>query len=69
MSLDELEAYIKEYKHLPNVPSAAEMSEGVRPTDFSMRLLEKIEELTLYILQQQALIEELQTRVEALEGN
>ena len=49
MPLGELEAYIKEHKHLPNVQSAEQMTEdGIKLTEFSMLLLEKLEELTLY---------------------
>ncbi len=60
-SLDELEAFIVENKHLPNVPSAEEMTQnGVNMTRLAGRLLEKVEELTLYTLQQQELIEGLQ---------
>ena len=66
-SLDELEAFIVANKHLPNVPSAEEMRQnGVNMTKLSGRLLEKIEELTLYTLQQQKLIEELQASLEEL---
>ncbi len=37
-------------------------------TDMQMRLLEKVEELTLYTLQQQKQIEELQASLEALQA-
>ncbi len=66
-SLDELGAFIAENKHLPNVPSAEEMTQnGVNMTRLAGRLLEKVEELTLYTLQQQELIEELQTSLEEI---
>ena len=65
--LAEVEAFIAENKHLPNVPSAEEMRlNGVSMTRLSGRLLEKIEELTLYTLQQQKQIEELQASLEEL---
>jgi hypothetical protein len=65
--LAELEAFIVENKHLPNVPNAEEMRQnGVHMTQLSGRLLEKIEELTLYTLQQQELIENLQASLEEL---
>jgi len=67
-SLDELDAFIAENRHLPNVPSADEMKQhGVSVTHLSGRLLEKIEELTLYTLQQQETIDELQHRLNAVE--
>ena len=65
--LAELEAFIAENGHLPNVPSAEDMRQnGVNMTRQVGRMLEKIEELTLYTLQQQNLIEELQTNLEEL---
>lgn len=52
-SLSELESYIKEHKHLPNVPSAAQIAkEGVEMGNISKIQQEKIEELTLYIIEQ-----------------
>lgn len=52
MSLDKVESYIKENKHLPNVPSAEDMSKnGLDVTQTSAKLMEKIEELTLYMIE------------------
>lgn len=62
MSLKELEEFIKINKHLPNIPSDAEVkANGVEVATTQIKLLEKIEELTLYILQQQKEIEEQKT--------
>ncbi len=53
MPLDELSEYIQRNKHLPNVPSAEVVErDGIDLGGFSMRLLEKTEELTLYVLDQ-----------------
>lgn len=53
-SLEEVQSYIQEHGHLPNMPSAKEMEEnGIQLGDMNMKLLEKIEELTLYILEQE----------------
>jgi len=53
-SLEETEAYIQANKHLPEVPSAAEMEKnGINLKEMNLILLQKIEELTLYTLQQQ----------------
>jgi hypothetical protein len=61
--LAEIEAYIKENKHLPEVPSAKEMeANGVQLGEMNMLLLRKIEELTLYILNQNKEIEKLKER-------
>ena len=50
--LDKLEAYIKENKHLPEVATEKEMLDsGVEIGAFQMQLLQKVEELTLYIIE------------------
>ncbi|MEM9328592.1 MAG: hypothetical protein AAGA85_23195 [Bacteroidota bacterium] len=59
-SLEETEAFIQQNKHLPEIASAAEMAEeGVKLKEFNMQLLQKIEELTLYVIEQQKEIDEL----------
>jgi len=51
-SLNEVEAYIKENKHLPEIPSAEEMSkDGIGAGKFQSKLLQKVEELTLYMIE------------------
>lgn len=68
-SLDELQKFITSNKHLPNVPSADEMKKnGVSVTHLSGRLLEKIEELVLYTLEQQETIDELRARLDKVES-
>ena len=67
MPLVELEAFVKQEKHLPNVPSAEEIGK-VNMTELQMKLLEKIEELTLYTLQQKDRIRTLLQRLEAVEA-
>ncbi len=67
-SLSELSAYITENKHLPNVPSAAEIeASGINMRRFNFAMLEKIEELVLYTLGQQETIDALTARLDALE--
>lgn len=52
-SLEEVEAHIKTKKHLPEIASAKEMEkEGVNIGEFQIQLLQKIEELTLYSIEQ-----------------
>ncbi|MCG8454785.1 MAG: hypothetical protein MI919_00780, partial [Holophagales bacterium] len=69
MPLHELEAFIQENRHLPKVPSAKDVAEqGLNMSQLQMRLLEKVEELTLYTLDQQKRIAEMQQRIEELEG-
>ncbi len=53
-SLKQLQQYINTNKHLPNIPSAKEMeANGVDLGVMNMKLLEKIEELTLYTIDQE----------------
>lgn len=66
--LHQVEKYIQENKHLPEVPSAAEVKkEGVDVSDNQALLLKKIEELTLYIIQQNKDMETMKKRMEELE--
>ncbi len=68
-TLTEVEAFIKEYHHLPSVPSAAKLQEeGMALKEMNLILLQKVEELTLYTLEQQKEIEKLKARLEAIEN-
>jgi hypothetical protein len=50
-SLSEIETYVKENKHLPEVPSAKQMEEeGLNLKEMNLLLLKKVEELTLYVI-------------------
>ncbi len=61
LALDDIRQFIATYGHLPNIPSANEMEEGgVELGTMEMKLLEKIEELTLYILQLEERIQQLE---------
>ncbi|GHT22924.1 hypothetical protein AGMMS4957_13770 [Bacteroidia bacterium] len=67
--LSEVNHFIQENKHLPEIPSAAEMqSDGVSVGEMQMKLLQKVEELTLYMIQQQATIDALNAKIERLEN-
>jgi len=66
-SLAEVEQYIRLHRHLPAVISAAEVTkEGVDLGNNQKVLLQKIEELTLYIIEQNKRIESLEKKVEQL---
>jgi trimeric autotransporter adhesin len=68
MPLKEVEKYIKHHKHLPNVPSAEEMvKNGLDVTETSAKLMEKLEELTLYMIDANKKIEALEEKVKNLE--
>jgi hypothetical protein len=58
--LEEVESFIKENKHLPDFPSGKEIEEhGVNLGEMDAKLLQKIEELTLYMIQMNKEIENL----------
>ncbi|BFP42655.1 hypothetical protein FGF1_35000 [Flavobacteriaceae bacterium GF1] len=60
-SLEEVQNYIQKHGHLPNIPSAKELeANGIQLGEMDMKLLEKIEELTLYLIAQERIIERLQ---------
>ncbi len=55
-----LEKYINKHKHLPDIPTTKEVNrQGIDVAEMQARLLQKIEELTLYIIQQQKEIDAL----------
>ena len=59
-SLSEVEQFVKQHKHLPDVPSEKEVTEnGIDVGQMNTILLKKIEELTLYSIEQQKQINEL----------
>jgi hypothetical protein len=68
MPLPELEKYVNENKHLPNIPSAEEVvKEGMDVGQMTSKLLEKVEEMSLYIIEQNKKIEALEKKVETLQ--
>jgi hypothetical protein len=67
-SINELEAFVRTNKHLPNVPSADEVvKNGIDMATMDAKLLEKIEELSLYIIELKKENTELAKRVEKIE--
>jgi hypothetical protein len=66
--LTEVEEFIKTNKHLPEIPTAKEVEEnGVSLGNMQSKLLQKIEELTLYIIEEDKKIEEQYKVLESLE--
>lgn len=62
MKLKDLEEYILKHEHLPDIPSEKEiLANGIELGKMDSKLLQKIEELTLYIIQQQKEIIDLKT--------
>ncbi len=67
MSLKKLEQFIQDNKHLPDMPTTAEvMNDGLDLGKMNGLLLKKVEELTLHLINQQKEIEELKTQVKQL---
>lgn len=65
--LYEVEQYINKNRHLADIPSAEEVkAKGYSVNDMDEQLLKKIEELTLYIIQQQKQIDALQTQLDKI---
>jgi hypothetical protein len=68
-TLQEVENYIDQNGHLPDIPSAAEVEEnGISLGEMDAKLLQKIEELTLYAVAQQKEIQKLKERKSILEN-
>ncbi len=67
-SLEEVEKHIEEKGHLPNIPSAEEIiTKGINVAEMDAKLLEKIEELTLYSIDQNKKLQLQSEKIEKLE--
>ncbi|MBV6647769.1 MAG: hypothetical protein KI790_20085 [Cyclobacteriaceae bacterium] len=68
-TLEEVEQHINAKGHLPEIPSEAEVTEnGINLGEMDAKLLQKIEELTLYLIEQNKEIKELKEKVKSLEN-
>jgi len=68
LPIEHVANYVQENKHLPDIPSANDMvKNGVSMGDMQVKLLQKVEELTLYAIQQNKKIETLEKRINELE--
>ncbi|HMQ77789.1 MAG TPA: hypothetical protein PKE21_17040 [Flavobacteriales bacterium] len=64
MTLDEVAAYIRQHGHLPNVPSACEVEEnGLGLGEMNRILLEKVEELTLHLIEKDRQLKRFEERL------
>jgi len=69
-ALQEVETYIKQNHHLPEVPTAEEVKkDGIDLAGHQVILLKKVEELTLYAIEQNKKQQEQNDRIKVLEGN
>lgn len=67
-SLEEIEKHIQEKGHLPNIPSAEKvLQNGINVAEMNVKLLEKIEELTLYSIEQNKKLKAQSEKVEKME--
>jgi len=68
-TVNEVEGYIREHGHLPGLPSATEVGQqGVSLSRLQLQLLEKVEELTLYVISQQRMLERQQEEIVRLKA-
>jgi hypothetical protein len=68
MDLDSLSIFVKANKHLPDVPSEKNvLEEGIDVGEMNRILLKKVEELTLYLIQEKQKNDELEKRLDQIE--
>jgi hypothetical protein len=69
MPLSDLATFIAENQHLPDVPTAGDVNGGksINMTELQVKLLEKVEELTLYLLDHQETIKSQAAMIESQE--
>lgn len=67
--LSEVESFVQNNRHLPDIPSEKEMQEnGLNLNEMQIKLLQKIEELTLYVIEQDKKIESQAKKITELES-
>lgn len=68
-TLEDVEAFIKENGHLKDIPSAKEVEgNGIEVGEMNKLLLQKVEELTLYLIEQNKEIMDMKKQIEALKS-
>ena len=69
-SLEEVEKFIKSNNHLPDIPSAKQVAEeGMNLKEMNNLLLQKVEELTLYLIEMKKENVELRNDIESIKSN
>jgi len=66
-NLSDVENYISEHNHLPEIPSSSDMQNGQNMGELQVKLLQKVEELTLYMIELTKENENLRNRISSLE--
>lgn len=68
-TLNEVNSFIQENGHLPGIPKESKVvNEGLNVADMQIKLLQKVEELTLYAIEQQKRIEQLEKELNAFKN-
>jgi hypothetical protein len=68
-TLNEVKTYIKDNGHLPDIPSSEDVKiKGMSLVEMQVKLLQKVEELTLYTIKQQDEIKSLKEKLEKLQS-
>ncbi len=68
-SIEEVAKFVKTYKHLPDVPTTKDVKQnGVDLADTQVILLQKIEEMTLYIIEQNKKIKILERKFNSIKN-
>jgi hypothetical protein len=63
--LSQVSRYVAQNKHLPEIPSAATMEKtGINVGDLNMKLLKKVEELTLYLIEKDKQVNDLKNQLD-----
>ncbi|WP_143153144.1 hypothetical protein [Arenibacter palladensis] len=69
LPLKEVEAYIKKYRHLPEIPAGRILEkQGINVAEMEMGLLKKVEELTLYIIKMEKEIALIRQQCGSIKG-
>ncbi len=70
ITIEDLAKYINKNKHLPDVPTEKEVKEkGINVAEMNAVLLQKVEELTLYLIEQDNKIKKMEKEIEELKKN
>jgi trimeric autotransporter adhesin len=70
LNLKDVKTYVEKNKHLPGIPSAEEVKKnGTDVGEVQAKLLQKVEELTLYMIQQQEKIEQMEKELSFLKAS
>ncbi|MBK1442526.1 hypothetical protein JHJ32_21180 [Parapedobacter sp. ISTM3] len=68
-ALADVEAYVKEHRHLPEIPSAMDIErDGLDLAEMNLLLLKKVEELTLHLIEKDKQLKDVLVRVDQLES-